>query len=58
VTAGQEPSLLEIVCPLCGGIVESGDVDELVETAAEHCLQSHGYQLPREHALAAVHPVE
>jgi hypothetical protein len=58
VIADREPALLEIVCPLCGGIVESGDIDELVETASEHCLQAHGYRLPYEHAIAGVHPVE
>jgi hypothetical protein len=49
--------LLEVVCPLCGGIVESTDKEDLVVMAIEHCVASHGYRLPREHALAAVLPV-
>jgi hypothetical protein len=38
---------------MCGGIVESSDVEELVELASEHCRLTHGYSIPREHVLAA-----
>jgi hypothetical protein len=58
MTRADSAVLLEIVCPLCGGLVESADREELMAMADEHCLGSHGYRLPREHALAAVHPVE
>lgn len=56
--AGQVTATLEIVCPLCGGIVESVDPDELVELAVEHCMDAHRYRLPPEHARAAARPVE
>jgi predicted small metal-binding protein len=47
---------LEVVCPVCGGIVESADVEELVELAAEHCRLAHGYEIPRAHVLDAIKP--
>jgi predicted small metal-binding protein len=58
MTRSDSAVLLEIVCPMCGGIVEATDTEELMAMADEHCLASHGYHLPREHALAAVRPVE
>ena len=51
-------ALLEIECPLCGGIVEATDLDELVDLAVEHCVDAHRYRLPAEHARAAARPVE
>jgi hypothetical protein len=57
MTRADTAVLLEVVCPMCGGIVESTDREDLVAMAVEHCVASHGYRLPREHAFAAVRPV-
>jgi hypothetical protein len=45
---------LEVVCPVCGGLIESTDVEELVSLADEHCREAHGYAIPRDHVLAAM----
>jgi predicted small metal-binding protein len=47
---------LEVVCPVCGGIVESADVEELVEIVGEHCRVAHGYEILRTHVLEAMQP--
>jgi hypothetical protein len=44
---------VELVCPMCGGLVEADDEETLVELATEHCLVAHQYAIPREHVLAA-----
>lgn len=49
--------MLEMTCPACGAIVESEDREELIVLAGEHTLAAHNYELPREHALAAIEPV-
>jgi hypothetical protein len=41
---------LEVSCPMCGGLIEATDKDEL------HTLDAHRYNVPAEHVLAAMTP--
>ena len=53
-----EAGELEVECPICGGVVESVDIEELVELASEHCQVAHRYSIPREHVLKAMRPAD
>jgi predicted small metal-binding protein len=52
-SSADGPGLMEVVCPMCNGLVEADDEETLVELAMEHCRDVHGYAIPREHVLAA-----
>jgi len=43
---------------MCGGIVEAADESELVEMAKLHTLDAHQYDVPAEHVLSAMEPVD
>lgn len=49
--------MYELTCPACGAIVESHDREEVILIAGEHTLAAHSYELPREHAIAAIETV-
>ncbi|UGS33668.1 DUF1059 domain-containing protein [Capillimicrobium parvum] len=51
----DENSPKEVVCPVCGGIVEGETLTELLEIADEHTRQAHGYSVPPEHVRAAAY---
>jgi pyochelin biosynthesis protein PchC len=44
----------QVTCPLCGGIVESGSPEKLIELARRHTMAAHGYDVPAEHVIAAM----
>jgi hypothetical protein len=43
--------MMAVSCPVCAGLVEAGDLEELIELAQEHTLLEHAYEVPREHVL-------
>lgn len=45
---------IEVVCPICGGIVEAADEGELIRLAKLHTLDAHGYDVPAEHVLSSM----
>lgn len=48
----------QVVCPMCGGVVESTDDDELVRLAKLHTLRAHQYDVPEEHVRRSIEPAE
>jgi hypothetical protein len=44
----------EVVCPICGGIIEAPDESELIRLAKLHTLDAHGYDVPAEHVLSSM----
>jgi predicted small metal-binding protein len=44
----------EVVCPVCGGIVQAPSEKELIRLAKLHTLDAHGYDVPAEHVLAYI----
>jgi hypothetical protein len=55
---GDPHELWGVFCPVCGGIVEADNGEELIALAIEHCELAHGYAIPREHVLAAARPAD
>jgi len=51
-------ALLEVTCPICGGLIEALDQAELIRRSRRHTLDAHQYDVPAEHLLAAMLPVE
>ncbi|WP_432038334.1 hypothetical protein [Streptomyces cucumeris] len=47
---------LEVSCPMCGGLIEAADKDELIRLSQLHTLDAHRYNVPAEHVLAAMMP--
>lgn len=47
---------LEVSCPMCGGLIEATDKDELIRLSQLHTLDAHCYNVPAEHVLAAMTP--
>ncbi|WP_211269104.1 hypothetical protein [Saccharothrix syringae] len=47
---------LEVSCPMCGGLIEAADEDELIRLSQLHTLDAHRYNVPAEHVLAAMTP--
>jgi hypothetical protein len=43
--------MMELSCPVCAGLVEAPDLEELIVLSQEHTLLEHAYELPREHVL-------
>lgn len=43
----------EVLCPMCGGLIEADDDEGLVRLAQEHTIDAHGYRVPPEHVLQA-----
>ena len=44
-----KPELLELICPVCGALIEAGDMPALIERARAHTLDAHDYDVPAEH---------
>jgi pyochelin biosynthesis protein PchC len=47
-------ALLEVSCPMCGGLIEAPNEDELVRLSRLHTLDAHHYDVPAEHVLTAM----
>lgn len=47
---------LEVSCPMCGGLIEATDQEELIRLSQLHTLDAHRYHVPAEHVLAAMTP--
>jgi hypothetical protein len=54
----NQRELRGVSCPLCGGIVEADNDEELIALATEHCELAHRYAIPREHILASARPAD
>jgi predicted small metal-binding protein len=48
----------EVVCPMCGGIVEASNETELIRLAKLHTLDAHGYDVPAEHVLSSMQELD
>lgn len=49
-----DQSVLELICPVCGALIEAGDVSEMIQLAREHTLDAHDYHIPDQHVIDAV----
>ncbi|MFI1758021.1 hypothetical protein [Streptomyces sp. NPDC020571] len=47
---------LEVSCPMCGGLIEAADKDELIRLSQLHTVDAHRYNVPAEHVLASMAP--
>jgi predicted small metal-binding protein len=50
--------LKQVVCPMCGGIVEAEDDGELVRLAKLHTRRIHDYDVPEDHVRRSIEPVD
>ncbi|MEU8709983.1 hypothetical protein [Streptomyces sp. NPDC048565] len=46
----------EVSCPMCGGLIEATDEDDLIRLSQLHTIDAHRYSVPAEHVLAAMTP--
>ena len=46
--------MLELVCPVCGALIEADDMPSMIELAREHTLDAHDYNIPDAHVIDAV----
>ncbi|MEO5597372.1 MAG: hypothetical protein ABIQ66_02010 [Novosphingobium sp.] len=46
--------LLELVCPVCGALIEADNMGVMIELAREHTLDAHDYNIPDAHVIDAV----
>lgn len=47
----------EVICPVCGALIEATDDEQLVELAREHTIDAHAYDIPSEHVRSAAYDV-
>lgn len=52
------PPMLEVTCPMCGGIVVASNIDRLVELTQLHTLDAHDYTVPKRHVVDLATPIE
>jgi hypothetical protein len=45
---------IEVICPMCGGLIEAVGEAELIRLAKLHTLDAHGYDVPSEHVLSSM----
>ncbi|MEP7349374.1 MAG: hypothetical protein ABI668_05400 [Sphingorhabdus sp.] len=46
--------MLELVCPVCGALIEADDMLSMIKLAREHTLDAHAYNIPDVHVIDAV----
>lgn len=46
--------MLELICPVCGALIEADDMPSMILLAREHTMDAHHYNIPDEHVIEAV----
>jgi predicted small metal-binding protein len=52
-----DTEISSVECPVCGGLIEAADDEEVVRLAALHTRDAHAYDVPADHVRARIEHV-